>query len=71
MLLRGLFFALLLYLLYRFLVRKLGGNTSNRNKREHTRFSSRNGDPGNGKRKKNLDKIEEAEFEDITEKEKK
>lgn len=70
MFLRTLFFALLLYVLYRFLIRKLGGNRSARSNRQKTAFNRRNGQSANQKRRKNLDQIEEAEFEDITEKEK-
>ncbi len=70
MLLRVLFFALLLLLLYRYLTRKLGSDSTSRNGRQNARFDPRAGNSTNGQRKKNLDQIEDAEFEDITEKEK-
>lgn len=73
MLLRGLFFAILLYLLYRFISRKLGGGQSQQRSRQTQRFDRQRQDStaNNGRRKKNLDQIEEAEFEDITEKKEK
>jgi len=69
MLLRGLFFALLLYLLYRFITRKLGGG--NRAQKRNQRFEQRSNGSQQSRKRKNLDHIEDAEFEDITEKEKK
>lgn len=71
MILRVLFFALLLFLLYRFLSRKLGGGSASQNGRPNAQFDPRTGNSANGQRKKNLDQIEDADFEDITEKEKK
>lgn len=71
MLLRILFFALLLFLLYRYLSRKLGSGSASRGGRQNARFDKGAGNSKNGQRKKNLDQIEDAEFEDITEKEKK
>lgn len=71
MFLRILFFALLLFLLYRYLSRKLGIEDATRSGQQNARFDPRAGNSTNGKRKKNLDQIEDAEFEDITEKEKK
>ncbi|CAN5155109.1 hypothetical protein BH23BAC3_BH23BAC3_09090 [soil metagenome] len=71
MLLRVLFFALLLFLLYRYLSRKLGSGSASRRGRENARFDRGAENTTNGQRKKNLDQIEDAEFEDITDKEKK
>lgn len=71
MFLRILFFALLLFLLYRYLSRKLGSESPTRSGQQNARFDPRSGNSTNGQRKKNLDQIEDAEFEDITEKEKK
>ncbi|REL38519.1 hypothetical protein DYD21_00800 [Rhodohalobacter sp. SW132] len=73
MLLRGLFFALIFFLLYRYLSKKLSSfNTPRQNNRPGGAHSQRSGSSSqNGRRRKNLEHIEEAEFEDITEKEKK
>jgi|GEM_PF-1419660 len=68
---RILLFALIFILLYRFLSRLLGGGNKGRGRQQHARFNPRAGDNTNGQRKRNLDQIEDAEFEDITEKEKK
>lgn len=68
MLLRWLFIAILFYLVFRFFSRILGGNQQQ--KSQNNRFERRtNGSRHNSK--KNLDMIEDAEYEDITEKEKK
>lgn len=68
---RILLFALIFILLYRFLARLLGGGNKPRGRQKNPRFDPRGGNKTNGQRKKNLDQIEDAEFEDITEKEKK
>ncbi len=55
MLLRWLFIALIIYALYRLFIKPNKSGSNSTSKR---------------KRKKNLDQIEEAEYEDITDKEK-
>lgn len=63
---RWLLIALFIYLLYK-LIR--GSRSGDKNQRSGFIFR---GNPNrNGKKRKNLDHIEEAEFEDITPKEKK
>jgi hypothetical protein len=71
MLLRWIFTAILVYMIYRFVARLLGGGQKKEH-RQRPQFdrNQRNG-TNNSSRKKNLDQIEDAEFEDITEKEKK
>jgi len=66
---RILLFALIFILLYRFLARILGGGNS-RKRQQNNRFEP-TANNTNVQRKRNLDQIEDAEFEDITEKEKK
>jgi len=73
MLLRGLFFALIFFLIYRYLSKKLSSFNKPRQRSQSGGGNSyrTNSSSQNGHRRKNLDQIEEAEFEDITEKEKK
>lgn len=63
---RWLLIALFIYLLYKLIRGQRPGN----NNRDRNSFFGRNRS-GWGSRNKNLDHIEEAEFEDITPKEKK
>lgn len=67
MFLRWLFIAILFYLVFRFFSRVLGGNQ--KKGPQNNRFQRPNNGAQQG-RKKNLDQIEDAEYEDITEKEK-
>lgn len=73
MLLRWIFTAILIYMIYRFVMRVLAKGRSAGNERQRPQFDpNRNGTgPNHSNRKKNLDQIEDAEYEDITEKEKK
>lgn len=71
MLLRWIFTAILIYMIYRFVIRLFGGG-QRRQPDQPPKFNpgqNRNGS-SRSNRKKNLDQIEDAEFEDITEKEK-
>ena len=72
MLLRWIFTAILIYMIYRFVVRLFGGAQRQTTDQQPPRFNK--GQRQNGstrsRNKKNLDQIEDAEFEDITEKEK-
>lgn len=64
MLIRWLLFALILYAIYRLLFK------SNRKKKAPGQFN-RTGTNNGGNRYQDFDQIEEAEFEDITDKEEK
>lgn len=71
MLLRWIFTAILVYMIYRFVTRLLGKG-QNRATRQRPRFDpNRQNGTNRSSNKKNLDQIEDAEYEDITEKEKK
>ena len=71
MLLRWIFTFILVYLIYRFVARLLAkGKDGGRSRQRHQFDPNQNGS-NQGSRKKNLDQIEDAEYEDITEKEKK
>jgi len=71
MLLRWIFTAILVYMIYRFVARLLAkGKNGGRSRQRHQFDPNQNGS-NHGNRKKNLDQIEDAEYEDITEKEKK
>lgn len=72
MLLRWIFTLILIYMVYRFVMRLLnkGRNGGSQQRRRFDPHQQQNG-TGRNSRKKNLDQIEDAEFEDITEKEKK
>ncbi|MFO7847902.1 MAG: hypothetical protein R6V27_15150 [Balneolaceae bacterium] len=72
MLLRWIFTVILIYMIYRFVVRLFGGAQRRTTGQKPPRFNSgqsQNG-PTRSRNNKNLDQIEDAEFEDITEKEK-
>lgn len=72
MLLRWIFTAILIYMIYRFVTRLLAKGRKAGDARQRPQFDpNRNGTNNNSSRKKNLDQIEDAEYEDITEKEKK
>ncbi len=71
MLLRWIFTAILVYMIYRFVARLLGKG-QNRATRQRPQFDrNRQNGTNRSSQKKNLDQIEDAEYEDITEKEKK
>lgn len=72
MLLRWIFTAILIVMIYRLVMRLLsrGRNGGSQQRRQFDPNQQQNG-TGRNNRKKNLDQIEDAEFEDITEKEKK
>lgn len=63
---RWLLIALFIYLLYKLITGQKSGDKN----RKQSSFFGNNG-PEQKRRRKNLDHIEEAEFEDITPKEKK
>ena len=71
MIFRWIFTAVIIYMIYRFVIKLLAkGRDDNRQRPQFDSKRSQNG-AGRNSRKKNLDQIEDAEFEDITEKEKK
>ena len=73
MLLRWIFTAILIYMIYQFVSRLLAKGRSANGPKQRQQFDAnqnRNG-TNQSSRKKNLDQIEDAEYEDITEKEKK
>ncbi len=71
MLLRWIFTAILIYMIYRFVTRMLAKGRSAGGARQRPQFDPNRNGSNNSNRKKNLDQIEDAEYEDITEKEKK
>lgn len=58
-------------MVYRFFVRIFGRGNTRSSGRQRQQFDPQRNGSGNSSRKKNLDQIEDAEYEDITEKEKK
>lgn len=58
-------------MVYRFFVRVLGRGNTRSSERQRQQFDPHRNGSGTSSRKKNLDQIEDAEYEDITEKEKK
>ena len=71
MFLRWIFTAILVYMTYRFFMRLMSKGKKSGGTRQRQQFDPNSNGSNNGSRKKNLDQIEDAEFEDITEKEKK
>ena len=63
---RWLLIALFIYILYKLIT---GQKSRNKNQKQSSFFGNNGSEPK--RRRKNLDNIEEAEFEDITPKEKK
>jgi|AntRauTorckE6833_2_1112554.scaffolds.fasta_scaffold20084_2 hypothetical protein len=71
MFLRWIFTAILIYMIYRFFMRLLAKGNKSSGPRQRPQFDPNSNGTDRGNHKKNLDQIEDAEFEDITEKEKK
>lgn len=71
MLLRWIFTAILIYMIYRFVLRLLGKGTNSSGNRQRGQFNRNGNGTNRHSNTKNLDQIEDAEYEDITEKEKK
>ncbi len=70
MILRWLFIALILYFLYRFVTKRLRARVQTMF-RGNDPFDSNQQSQRSNRKEKNFDQIEEAEYEDITDKEKK
>lgn len=70
MILRWLFIALILYFLYRFVTKRLRARVQTMF-RGNNPFDPNQQSQGSNRKEKNFDQIEEAEYEDITDKEKK
>lgn len=71
MFLRWIFTAILIYMIYRFVSRLLARGRNAGGAKQRQQFDPNRNGTNQSSRKKNLDQIEDAEYEDITEKEKK
>lgn len=71
MILRWIFIAIIFYMIYRFVTRLLSRGNGGGNAKQRQQFDPHRNGTNQSSRKKNLDQIEDAEYEDITEKEKK